>query len=881
MHNAILTLILICATFYQNNVQAQNGLIIAVNDSGELVEINPSTCQWTLLSNCGINVLSIAYFNDFIYLVDYYSNLYRIGYNDNNCIFLGQFQEPLGSYNAMTANSDGVIFVVESGTNQLEAYDINTGLFSVVGIIPYAYVSGGDLAFINNSLVLATSSGSLVNLNLSNLAGSSILMSHNLNDVFGLGSYSQNCQYIIYYLTSTDSQTNTTSFIQFIPQAGALFTPPFCTVPFSIFDTASTTEGGQLLTTPIFDQIEPICINDIIDPLPTISNNGISGSWSPAFNNQETTTYTFTPYSNQCASIVQMTISVMPMITPSFDFPLTQCLDADLPDLPTISLNGIVGTWTPALNNQQTTSYTFTPSGIGLEQCAQATQLTIQVDPIQSPNFTQLATFCQGASIPLLPTTSSNGINGTWSPPINNQETTTYTFTPNSGECAESLIMTIEIDSYETPIFDLLGPFCQGETISDLPTTSLNDINGTWFPAINNQRTMIYTFVPTTPGCFNSALLTLEILPLIVSDNLILACANELPYAWNGQNLVETGSYTAFFNASNGCDSIANLSFFVLPILQSDNVLNICENQIPYIWNGLSIMESGIYSVSLTSSLGCDSLARLEAIIRPIPSVFFEADALSDCGQLATNFSNLTYEESFEHAQWDFGDGTFSDDPQMVNKVYNLPGCYDVTLTLTTSFGCSNQISKPNYICVYPNPKAAFLVNPNPLTEFENTANFINLSTNTNAQTWDFGHNGATSSDFSPSHSYPIDKPGFFTVWLFVSNEFSCTDSTTQEVVVSLNPIYYVPNTFTPDGDSFNNVFLPIFTTAVNLLDYNLLIFNRWGQTLFESNDVSVGWDGSYGGKIVQDGVYIYQIKFNEKFNGNRHIVRGHVNLLR
>jgi gliding motility-associated-like protein len=633
---------------------------------------------------------------------------------------------------------------------------------------------------------------------------------------------------------------------------------------------------------PSFAPSQSFCQGTQIPPLPITSQNGITGSWSPAINNQQTTTYTFTPNPNQCASPVQVTIPVTPTITPSFNFPLTQCQGANIPALPTTSLNGISGTWSPVLNNQQTTTYTFTPNTAGLNQCAQAVQQTIQIVTIQTPNFTQQGPYCQGTAIPALPTTSLNGISGTWSPGINNQQTTTYTFTPTAGECASGPVsMTIVINPNITPTFANVAPVCAGTPIPALPTTSLNGITGIWSPVINNQQTTTYTFTATSPGCFNTASLTIDILPLGISNNTASACANQLPYVWNGQNLTQTGNYTSFFTAANGCDSIAYLAFTVLPILQSNTIMNICEDQIPYTWNGLSIAQTGLYTVTLTSSFGCDSIANLDATIRPLPVVSFEADLLSDCGRVSTNFLNTSPEGSYVSTQWNFGDGTFSNALHAVNKVYDTPGCYDVTLTLTTSFGCSNQASKPDYICVFPNPVAAFIVNPNPLTEFENTANFVNLSTNTNDQFWDFGHLGATSSAFSPSYTYPVDRPDFFYVWLYVSNEFGCVDSTSQQVIVVLEPTYYVPNTFTPDGDKFNNIFLPVFTSGFDPYDYKLLIFNRWGEVLFESNNASVGWDGTYGGQMMQDGVYIYQIEFKEEFTDNRHVLRGHVNLLR
>jgi gliding motility-associated-like protein len=669
------------------------------------------------------------------------------------------------------------------------------------------------------------------------------------------------------------NQTTTyTATVTYSPCAGGS--------PVTVSDNVTVNVGPG--TIPVFQTPQSYCQGATIPALPTNSQNGINGVWSPAINNQQTTTYTFTPNPNQCASQVQLTIPITPTVNPSFNFPLTQCQGAQIPALPTTSLNGISGTWSPALNNEQTMTYTFTPNAAGLAQCAVPVQQTIQIISIETPSFTQQGPFCQGTTIPALPATSLNGIPGTWSPAINNQQTTTYTFTPNASACASGPVnMTIVINPNVDPLFSDIAPFCAGSNIPSLPITSQNGITGNWSPAINNQQTTSYSFIATTPGCFNPATLTIEILPLGISNGSASACANELPYIWNGQNLTQTGNYVAMFTAANGCDSIANLSFTVLPILESNTEMNICEDEIPYIWNGLSIAETGQHTVVLSSSFGCDSIANLNAFIRPLPIVSFQADVLYGCGRVFTNFTNTSAEGSYVSSQWSFGDGSSSSALHGVSKMYNTPGIYDVSLTLTSSFGCSNQETKLAYISVYPNPAASFLVNPNPLTEFENTANFVNLTTNSNAQFWDFGHNGATSSAFSPSHTYPAEKSDFFTVWLYATNEFGCIDSVSQQVQVVIEPIYYIPNTFTPDGNKFNNSFLPIFTSGFDKNNYNLLIFNRWGELLFETNNASVGWDGTYGGQLAPDGVYIYHVTFREEFNDKVHVVRGHVNLLR
>jgi subtilisin-like proprotein convertase family protein len=201
---------------------------------------------------------------------------------------------------------------------------------------------------------------------------------------------------------------------------------------------------GCATITPSFDQVGPYCIGASVPALPTTSTNGIAGTWSPAINNTTTTTYTFTPTVDECTTSTTMTIVIGNDIEPSFNQVGPYCIDASIPALPTTSTNGITGTWSPAINNTTTTTYTFTPDG---GQCATSTTMTVVVGTEIEPLFNQVGPYCLGSSIPSLPTNSTNGIAGTWSPSMNNNATTTYTFTPNSGQCAINATMTVEINA--------------------------------------------------------------------------------------------------------------------------------------------------------------------------------------------------------------------------------------------------------------------------------------------------------------------------------------------------------------------------------------------------------------------------------------------------
>lgn len=251
---------------------------------------------------------------------------------------------------------------------------------------------------------------------------------------------------------------------------------------------------------PVFTQVNPICQGETLNNLPTVSNNGIVGTWSPDIDNIKTTVYTFTA-TELCGVTANMTIVVNQKVVPIFTPIEPICEGSSLANLPTVSQNGILGSWTPSINSNVTTTYLFTPNeGV----CATQTQMTIVVNPKVNPTFDQPTPLCEGDSSLVLPVVSLNGIEGIWYPTINSNETTTYTFTPNSGFCAQPTQLTITVEQKKTPVFNEFNPFCYGESEVELPLISNNGISGHWSPALNTNQTTTYTFTPIVGECAKS-----------------------------------------------------------------------------------------------------------------------------------------------------------------------------------------------------------------------------------------------------------------------------------------------------------------------------------------------------------------------------------------
>lgn len=203
-----------------------------------------------------------------------------------------------------------------------------------------------------------------------------------------------------------------------------------------------------------------------------------------------------------CASLpVSRSVTVNTNITPTFLPVAPICRGNVIAPLPTTSIEGITGTWSPALNNTATTLYTFAPTA---GQCALTATLTVTVIQRVTPAFNAISTQCLNDTPPVLPLVSQNGITGTWSPATVSTSalgTFTYTFIPNPSECVTPapVQLFITVVAVTTPNFPTYT-FCTGKTpVPTLNTTSPNGVEGTWSPAvISNTQSGDYTFTPNT-----------------------------------------------------------------------------------------------------------------------------------------------------------------------------------------------------------------------------------------------------------------------------------------------------------------------------------------------------------------------------------------------
>jgi trimeric autotransporter adhesin len=552
-----------------------------------------------------------------------------------------------------------------------------------------------------------------------------------------------------------------------------------------------------------------------------------------------------------CTSVETVNVTVNPDVTVTFPVVPDICSGQGAPAFPAQTNSPtVLGTWSPAtISNTVSGTYTFTPNA---GQCALPGSITVNVLASMTPTFPAHPQYCLNATPQILPTTSDNGVSGTWSPATINTSTigtVNYTFTPSSALCTSPVTVAIVVGPAPTPLFTQIPALCSGDVAPVLPSTSNDAITGTWLPAVvDNTTSGIYTFTPSSGSgqCATTTAMTITV------NNPIVP------------NLTPAGPF---------CDN-------------STSAANLTADIAGGIWSGTGITDPtgvfnpntagvGTHTLTYVHTQGCGGMNTMDVVVNSGPTSNFVADITSGCGPLQVHF---TSDPSVTASAWDFGDNSAANEVGGTDHTYTTSGTYSVTLTNTIN-GCSSATTLTNYITVYPNPIAIFNASPQVLAQTSTDAHFNNHSINGNSYTWIFG-DGGTSNVENPSHHYP-EIPGNYTVTLTVESLNGCTDVETLVITIKDDRIMYVPNSFTPDGDEFNNLFAPVITAGYDTQNYSFTIYNRWGETLFESHDVNQGWDGTYMGVLVKAGIYIWTIRVKALDNDSYEVFNGHLNVLK
>jgi len=525
----------------------------------------------------------------------------------------------------------------------------------------------------------------------------------------------------------------------------------------------------------------------------------------------------------------------------------------------------------------------------------------------------------------------SNGVGGT-----------TYSVEyETSGTCPETSIETVEVIAAPAFTLSQVNPDCgssNGEIIiSNLTPNTVYDViynDGTVVGPLNLTSNAVgeinfnnlpagsYTdFGLTSNGCTtidNSIINLIENgaptvsapadLNICIGDDVTLTANNPdgAVISWNNGvddavPFTPSNSGTTVYTVTadlNGCTATDDVVVTVnaLPTVDAGADQTICDGESVvltgtgaqnYVWDngvvdGISFVPSTTQTYSLvgTDANGCQNTDQVTITIEPAPTPVFEGDELVGCSPHTVEFMNTT--GSGVNCSWDFGDGSQSNGCATVSHTYDTPGVYSVSLTIEYPTGCTGTSTITNYIEVTGPPNASFTADPQ-VTDINNTeVNFTNTSDEGVDYEWDFGDDSPNEFTIHPTHEFPDDEGDSYVVTLIASNGSDCADTARMVIKVDDVIIFYVPNSFTPDGDPFNQTFQPVFTAGYDPQDFHMVIYNRWGEVIFETYDANVGWNGKYADfGYVKDGTYVWTIEFQETMSDKRHYEQGHVNILR
>ncbi|WKN31260.1 PKD domain-containing protein [Porifericola rhodea] len=333
---------------------------------------------------------------------------------------------------------------------------------------------------------------------------------------------------------------------------------------------------------------------------------------------------------------------------------------------------------------------------------------------------------------------------------------------------------------------------------------------------------------------------------------------------------------------------------------QEISLVNQSQRAVSFFWelgDGTSSTEAspthvydsvGYYTIKLTATnaMGCTDTLTQEIFIEPYhPEVDFTYEPPTGCRPLTVQFRNLSRFAEAGTYRWSFGEGEGVSTAENPSYTYYEPGLYTITLEASNSNGVTTEAVKEFSVEVYETPRAAFNLRPSEAFLSE-PIYFVNLSIGATEFFWDFG-DGYTSTEFEPSHVY--EETGIYDVMLIAQSGKGCTDTLKMEsaVIVKNGGKVSIPNAFTPntsgpggsDANSFgkNDIFLPVFEGVTS---FHMMIYNRWGEMLFESFDKNYGWDGYYKGSLCKKDVYVYKLEL-EFSNGDSNTIVGDLTLVR
>lgn len=338
--------------------------------------------------------------------------------------------------------------------------------------------------------------------------------------------------------------------------------------------------------------------------------------------------------------------------------------------------------------------------------------------------------------------------------------------------------------------------------------------------------------------------------PLFVAP--LVECINENSFSFSGG-----GAYSAnaAFNWSFGANASPSGSTL-------QNPSNVVYN------------APGTYTVTFTiTENGCVKSYIDSVEVYPKPSAFYTISSGTVCELTPVQFNDSSVSDSPLTYLWNFGNGT-SSTLQNPLVVYSSAGLYNTTLFIESENGCKDTFQLQSPVDVKPSPIAGFSLTPQITTVFDAKISVTDQSVfATTCQI--FWGDSSLSNSCDTVHTYSV--PGNYSVMQVVVNDLGCRDTAYSNVIIQPEFLFWIPNAFTPDENSLNDTFKPVIYGVRN---YKFLIFDRWGNIIFQTSDTSQGWNGFYKKQLCKSDTYVYKVSFLDNVQNDFHQFIGRVTLL-
>ncbi len=658
---------------------------------------------------------------------------------------------------------------------------------------------------------------------------------------------------------------------------------------------------------------DSICNGDNVSLTGTGAN---SYSWTSGvingtqFTPSATNTYTVTGTSTAgCTNTAIQTVTVMPL--PAINIttvptPSAVCISDNI-SLTATGANSY--SWSGGIINgvaftpSATTTYTVT--GTGNFGCTKTATKLVTVNPIQT--FTINHSICQGQTylgysttgVHIDTFTNANGCDSirTLNLLVNSITYSTISNTicqPNSylgynttGNFVDTLVNVNGCDSIRT-----LNLIVNSITYS---TVNHSICQGQSYSGYNSTGAYLDTFVNAT-GCDSIRTLNLTVNPLPAisiipntaqicnGDSISLTALGANTYSWSpstGLNTTTSNSvianpatstlYTVVGTDANSCsNSISNMLTVYNTYTKLDTI-TICEGS-SYTFGTQSITTAGTYFNTFNTIHGCDSIIQLlvNVIEKPVANFIVPPNI---CANTPIEIDNTWISNTSTYAWTLSGNPTInSQDEAFINVTWNSPGTRTISVLITPALPCWPVSFTATTNVIMPYAKIAIENNDTVFCVYDR----VNLKTYSNP-TYKYEWNPPPYFISNTSMvSGELREPIYATVK--VTDTFGCIEIDTMFLNVQPCCYAFLPNAFTPNGDTENDVFRIIGEGNYHILDF--YIANRWGNIVFKTIDEKQGWDGKYLGKEQDMGVYFYYLKY-ECSNLEKRVIKGEVTLLR